>query len=269
MWLTFIEMELPILEAIGFQEILEKGSHSKPWVVLTNIDNEIKPYVVKLYKTVDIQARNKMTAEVLGNVIAQDFGLKSPVAAIINFTPQFCMQLNSECDEVIANVDDRPKFGCEYITGSSLYRKQTKAHNANKIINTGSLYAYDYFICNRDRSNNKPNLLVKDGSGILIDHEMGLEIDANTISRIIEGEWDSRYQHHLFYEILKRKHSKLEVFDEFLFYLQSFNINRYDSYFYQLENLGFNTQKELIKEYWSIVKEKYSIFANILHASIS
>lgn len=269
MQFALIKMELPILEAVGFQEILEKGSHSRPWIILANINNEIKPYVVKLYKTVDLDARNKMTAEVFGNLMAQDFGLNSPIPAIINFTPQFCMQLNSECDEVIANIDDRPKFGCEYVMGSSLYRKQTKAANANKIINTGSLYAYDYFICNRDRSNNKPNLLVKDGSGILIDHEMGLEIDEKTIYRIIHSEWDSRYQHHLFYEILKRKYYKAEIFDEFLFYLQSFNINRYDSYFVQLENLGFNTQKELIKEYWTIIKEKYSIFANILRASIS
>ncbi|MDR2948805.1 MAG: hypothetical protein LBV71_06310 [Prevotella sp.] len=261
-------MGLQIYEAIGFQGILEKGSHSKPWIILINIENEIKPYVVKLYKTADIEARNKMTAEVLGNVIAQDFGFNSPNPAIIEFTPQFCMQLNCECDEIIADIDARPKFGCEYIMGSTVFRKQTKASQTNRIINPGSLYAYDYFICNRDRNNNKPNLLVKDGDAILIDHEMGLEIDENTISRIKCREWDSRYQHHIFYEILKRKSNKSSIFDEFLFYLQSFNINRYDSYFSQLEDLGFNTQKELIKRYWATIKENNSIFANILQASI-
>ena len=30
-------MSLPFYEAIGFQNILEKGGHSKPWVVTVNV----------------------------------------------------------------------------------------------------------------------------------------------------------------------------------------------------------------------------------------
>jgi hypothetical protein len=55
-------MSLPIYEAVGFQQILDRGGHSKPWVVLVNMDGSPRPYVVKLYKTIDIEARNKMTA---------------------------------------------------------------------------------------------------------------------------------------------------------------------------------------------------------------
>lgn len=41
-------MGLPVYEAIGFQQILEKGGHSKPWIVLINMKDSLKPYVVKL-----------------------------------------------------------------------------------------------------------------------------------------------------------------------------------------------------------------------------
>lgn len=55
-------MSLPVYDAIGFQKILEKGGHSKPWVVLINSNDSLKQYVVKLYKTINIEAGNKMTA---------------------------------------------------------------------------------------------------------------------------------------------------------------------------------------------------------------
>ena len=71
-------MGLPIYKAIGFQVILDKGGHSKPWVVIVNADGSPKPYVVKLYKHIEIEARNRMTAEVLGNVMATEFGLTAP-----------------------------------------------------------------------------------------------------------------------------------------------------------------------------------------------
>ena len=63
-------MSLPIYEAIGFQQILDNGGHTKPWVVLVIMKDSPRPYVVKLYKTADIEARNKMTAEVLGKCIS-------------------------------------------------------------------------------------------------------------------------------------------------------------------------------------------------------
>lgn len=140
-------MSLPIYKAISFNAILDRGGHSKPWVVMVDLEGVPKPYVVKLYKTRDIEARNKMTAEVLGNVMAKEFGLEVPKAAIIDFTPQFSMQLNNECDQIITEMDVRPKFGSAFLEGSSLYNPQLERAYARDIINPGTLYAYDYFIC--------------------------------------------------------------------------------------------------------------------------
>ncbi|KAA6342312.1 hypothetical protein EZS27_009931 [termite gut metagenome] len=47
-------MSLPIYKAISFNAILDKGGHSKPWVVMVDLEGVPKPYVVKLYKTIVI-----------------------------------------------------------------------------------------------------------------------------------------------------------------------------------------------------------------------
>ncbi|NJK96579.1 MAG: hypothetical protein HC905_18145 [Bacteroidales bacterium] len=262
-------MSLPVFEAIGFQKILDKGGHSKPWVVLIKISDSLKPYVVKLYKTTDIEARNKMTAEVMGNLLAREFELNSANAAIINFSPEFRMKLNAACEEVLSVVDERPKFGSEFIEGSLMFNPQTDRQTIHNIIDAPLLYAFDYFLCNRDRNNNKPNLLVKRNEGILIDHEMGLEIDRGTIDNLLKEIWDSRYQYHLFYNYLKEtRGNKNNLFDEFLFYLNTLKFTKFDTYFEQLESLGFNTQKEIIKEYWLTVQQNSSKFETILKRSI-
>jgi len=262
-------MSLPFYEAISFQKIFEKGGHSKPWVVLVNMQDTVKPYVVKLYKTKDIEARNKMTAEVLGNVLAGEFGLKAPKGAIIDFTPQFCQQLNEACEEVLTQVDERPKFGSEFIEGSFIYVPQTDRKTTKELLDPALLYAFDYFICNRDRNLNKPNLLIKQDKAYLIDHEMALEISNNTLSDFELGSWDSRFQNHLFYSFLKKTHGdKSNLFDEFLLYLQNINFQRLMPYFNKLEDLGFTTHKELILDCWKTIQNKSTIFATILSNSI-
>ncbi|MBV5280874.1 MAG: hypothetical protein JZU53_00425 [Paludibacter sp.] len=261
-------MSLPIYEAIGFQQILDRGGHSKPWIVLVNMKGSPRPYVVKLYKTIDIEARNKMTAEVLGNVLASEFGLYAPPAAIINFSEAFRMQLNNECEELLVELDDRPKFGTEFIESSFLYNQGFSRKETLDLIDPPLLYAFDYFICNRDRNQHKPNLLVKQNDAILIDHEMALEIYEETITNFTQTLWDSRYQHHLFYNFITKYRDKSNLFDEFLLYLHDINFRKLESYFNQLEELGFSTQREIILRYWQLIQNNSSIFANILETSI-
>ena len=139
-------MSLPIYEAVGSQKILDKGGHSKPWVVLVDMKGSPRPYVVKLYKTIDIEARNKMTAEVLGNLLAREFGLNVPDAAIINFSDDFRLQLNAECEELLSVLDDRPKFGTEFIEAAFLYNQGFTRKETQDEIDPPTLYAFDYFI---------------------------------------------------------------------------------------------------------------------------
>lgn len=262
-------MKLPIYKARSFNRIIEEGGHSKPWIVSVDIDE--KPFVVKLYRTIDIAARNKMTAEILGNLMAKEFDLDVPPSGIIEFTEDFRMSLPPECDEILSLLDERAKFGTEYYEGTFLYAPQTPLEKAKEIIPIDTLYAFDYFICNRDRTLSKPNLLIKNEKGILIDHEMALEINKETTSNFENNTWNEKYQYHLFYNLLKESSptEKETYFNDFESYLQMFRLNKYDGIFEQLKELGFNDLKEdMIKSYFSAIIHAPRKFINILKKSI-
>ncbi len=259
-------MRLPIIKATSFNHIIQLGGHSKPWIVSTQAGS----YVAKLYKTIDLEARNKMTAEILGNLLAKDFDLNVPEAAIIEFDDNFRMSLGMKEEEILSTLDERAKFGSLYLDESYLYSPLTD-YNTNELIPIDTLYAFDYFICNRDRTQLKPNLLIKDNEAILIDHEMALEINETTINNFHQDIWDSRYKYHLFYNRLKALplEEKKNCFTDFLFYLQELRWNKYDELFVQLQDLGFDSQKETLKTYFNTICQAPEKFVNILKNSIS
>lgn len=257
---------------MSFNGIILKGGHSKPWVVSVNAEGEPKPFVVKLYRTIDIEARNKMAAEILGCLLAEEFDLLTPFSAIIEFTDEFRMTLGKEHEEILTLLDERDKFGTEYYEGAFLFAPQMMSlKETEKIISVDTLYAFDYFICNRDRTLKKPNLLIKNGEGILIDHEMALEIDEYTISNFKESKWNEKYRYHLFYDLLKGADflEKESFFNEFEFYLHSLRLNKYDGVFEQLNDLGFtNLRQGLIMKYFNTVLSNPQNFKEILRKSV-
>lgn len=265
-------MRIPVYKAMSFNGIILKGGHSKPWVVSVNAEGKPVPFVVKLYRTIDIEARNKMAAEVLGCLLAEDFDLNVPAPAIIEFTEEFRMSLGKDHEEILNLLDERAKFGTEYYEGSFLFAPQMMSlKETEKIIPADTLYAFDYFICNRDRTLKKPNLLIKNGEGVLIDHEMALEIDERTITNFKEGKWNEKYRYHLFYDLLKGADAlaKESFFNDFEFYLQSLRLNKYDGLFGQLNDLGFtNLNQDLIMEYFNMLLASPRKFRNILRESV-
>lgn len=258
-------MKLPLLKATSFNHIIRLGGHSKPWIVSTKEGN----YVTKLYKTIDLEARNKMTAEVLGNLLAKEFDLNVPEAAIIEFDDNFRMSLGMEEEEILSTLDERVKFGSLYLDESYLYSPLTDYNE--DIIAKDTLYAFDYFICNRDRTQLKPNLLIKNNEVILIDHEMALEINDDTLNNFNLNKWDSRYKYHLFYESLKSStiEEKETYFTDFLFYLQELRWNKFDDILVQLQDLGFEVHKETLKTYFNTICKNPDKFVKILKDSIS
>ncbi|MCD7898604.1 MAG: hypothetical protein LUH22_01630 [Bacteroides sp.] len=264
-------MKLPIYKATSFNYIIPKGGHSKLWIVSVNAKGKLKPFVVKLYQTTDIEDNNKMTAEVLGCLLAKEFNLTTSTPAIIEFTSEFRESLNVECSRILNSLDERSKFGTEYYPGTFLFAPQTNLEDAERILPIDTLYAFDYFICNKDRNSNKPNLLIKNQSAVLIDHEYALDINERTISRFKYDVWNQRFRHHLFYNLLKKADpaKKNNYFKDFEYHLEKLQINNYNSLFTQLKDLGFTNNKErLVKRYFWTVLSNPKKFTDILRASI-
>ncbi len=261
---------LPEYNAVSFVRIIEKGGHSKPWVVVCQTENSLKTFVVKIYATADIEARNKVTAEVIGSVLATEFDFATPKPALITFTDDFTMQLNANCALILNTKDDRIKFGTELIEGTFLFDYETNKKNIERLINPASLFAFDYFICNRDRNHNKPNMLVKGNDCYLIDHEMALEITTNTLNDLKNFRFDKRYENHIFYAHLKSKPAqwKEECFNEFEIYLHELSLNKLNSYFCLLEDHNYETRQNDVLNYFNAIKQSPSKFFSILKTAI-
>lgn len=264
---------LPVYQAISFQRILEKGGRTKPWVVLVSTPNGIKPYVVKLFETSLIDVKDSVTNEVLGNVLASEFDLKSPPAAYIDFSKDFLNTIRDEAlFEILFTKDKRLKFGTELIEPNVPFDNSVfNGAEARRIIDIDTVFAFDYLIRNRDRTRKPPNILINNDTGFLIDHELGFEITKNTSVEIFQQIIPS-YQYHVFYRYLKLSKSitKIDYFNEFEEYLRTLNVNVLNSYFKQLVDIGFSDKKRLIIENYLLeMKLNLSNFVKLMRAVIA
>jgi HipA-like protein len=266
---------LPVYNAISFQRVLEKGGRTKPWLVLVNTGEGFAPYVVKLFDTALIAERDSVTNEVIGNVLAREFQLPVPDAALIRMDSDFERTVRDpDLLEVLRDRDDRVKFGTVQLEGTFRFDPQAfSLSEVRKMIEIDSVFAFDNLIRNPDRNRIKPNLLLRSNEAYLIDHELGLEITAGSIRELDDWDWSQRYyRYHIFYEYLKGSSLglKRDYFEEFQEYLRLLNVNRLKPFYEQLGRHGFSHPKQaLTVNYLTEMKGKSANFVNLLRGLIS
>ncbi|HXB92281.1 MAG TPA: HipA family kinase [Puia sp.] len=267
---------LPIYNAISFQRVLEKGGRTKPWLVLVNTGTSVQPYVVKLFETALIEEKDSVTSEVLGNILAREFDLHVPDAALINMgNSDFTKTIQDPALlKILDEKDNRLKFGSSLLDG--FYRfdaSSVSLAEAKRMIEIDTLFAFDNLIRNPDRNNLKPNLLVKSDQAFLIDHELGFEITDTSIHELKSWQWKERFfRYHIFYNYLKNSPQaiKKDYFDEFGELLVRLNVKFLEPYFEQLANLGFSRKNgEVIRRYLSEMKQNSTKFVSLLKGLIS
>lgn len=264
-------MALPEFEAISFRRILEKGAHTKPWLIEVGTNNGPTPYIAKIYTPDQIATSNSVTAEVLGNILAKEFDLHAPNAALIHFSAEFRMFLNAECQIVLDQADERPKFGSEYLFPSSEFTIELSKKTFKRFIDPDTLYAFDNFIRNGDRGERKTNLILHKKMAWVIDHEMAFDIDENTIDEFNRHTMQEKFcRHHLSYLYLKKssKATKKAYFETFGYYLQILNINIILPYLDQLEIHGYITKRKQILQYLEHIKQNSTKFVSLLQQQI-
>ena len=262
---------LSVYEAISFENRIEKGGSTYPWIVNVLTEEGIETYVVKLFTEKHIEQYNPVVNEVVASLLATEFDLPTPAPALINFSADFIDTLSSPLKKELKKKDTRIKFGCKYIPGATsyspaLHRKFFKRYEVD------SIFAFDNLIQNVDRRNEKPNILLLDKRAYLIDHELSLSsINEKLANDLRAGHWRYNKERHIFYEYLKkgRKKDKLSYFETFLENLRHLNVNKADEYLSILETHGYSTEAfTYIKSYLAIVKNDCSKFINLLRNSI-
>lgn len=266
---------LPVYRAISFHGVYEKRNRTKPWLVSVNANGQIKQFVVKLFGTQSIDIHDSVTKEVLGNVLAKEFDLPVPNAALIDIGDDFSSTLRDfDAIETLDNSDWRLKFGTEEQKGVIPFDTSLARYEAKQIVEIDTVLGFDCLIRNIDRNRGNPNLLIKSEEAYLIDHELAFQIDENSSDEII-NRWfirDRYFRDHVFFDYLKssRMVDRKEYFNTFEEYLRTLNINKLNPYFQKLLDAGFSSKNHnLIREYLETMKNNSSIFVKILKGIIN
>ena len=262
--------KIPVYTAIQIDRkpIDEKSGHTKPWVVTAATPNGLTPYVVKLYNNKQVDDFHCVINEIIGNVLAQEFGLQVPQLALIDIPEILTANLSTEMQDQLEYADHRLKFATLQLKGVNIAIPGLDKRQLTKRINLDTLYAFDNLICNRDRGTGKPNLLLGDEGAYLIDHELCFEeklMYSDIENTVIEQVFTN---YHLFYPYLKRAVKKQTFFDEFSLYLRELRPASLNPYFRELTDNGFEDYSEPILHRLEHIKQKSTIFVSQLKSSL-
>jgi hypothetical protein len=263
---------LKILDAIQFQKVFTEGGRTKPWLIQVAVNGERRPYVAKIFTTDEVDDENTVAREVFGSVLAGQFDLSTPDIALVRFTKSFVNTLPNEIRQQLLQKDDRLKFGSAYLPNTQLFVSSKKIHIADLKYNTASIYAFDTIINNKDRGLYKPNILVSNASDdyYLIDHERAFKHITKLNKEVQIEEFSEVFREHLFYQDLKSRKDKRDLFSNFHASLKCFNTNILDKYqdVLSVNDLGHSNFDE-IKSYLVTLKKKYIWVEKMLYNTLS
>lgn len=272
---------LPTYKAIAVnQEAIISGS-TKPCImtVVDQDDNIVGDYVVKVFKSRNIEQSQPTNKEVYGSILAQAFDFAVPEPALIRVEKGLIDLLNES--ERYRNFKLLPGvyFGSAYLSNVLDY---SGAVNLKfEPWEEETIFAFDAFIRNIDRRIRKPNLFFKDGTVHLVDHELSFELNGKTFEELYqerEKYWkfmnlsDSELKReHIFLRKLSAQNKKNPItFDTFREYLRTLNVDLLDEFASQLESLGNDSSDWLeIKPYLESVKQHPDKFIQILQELIA
>lgn len=260
---------LKIYKAKKFIRVLEEGGHTKPWLIEVESEAQMR-VVMKLYTTTQIESRNSVTAEVIGNILAKEFDFSVPEILFVQTTSNFFETIeNEELKNTLLQTDERLKFASVYIDSATKLEFGLELDFLETNINLENLYAFDNFIRNGDRGERKTNMIIQTETAeiFLIDHEMAFDLNEETISNFQKKKWEGKFStYHFANSYLKEKQNV--DFYEFEEYIKTLNLNNLTPYFQQLEDLGFDTQEDLITEYLLHIKQNFTNFITLLKMTI-
>lgn len=253
------------------RRIEAKFGHTEPWIVLCEGADGLVAFVVKVFKEHHLREKPRVHGEFIGTWAAGEFDLLTPDVAWIKFDQTFILSLPKEISGSVDLDDDRLKFGSRVLGPIQHFSTGMPKGKFQKLIQLDTLYAFDNLIRNPDRGSHKPNLLLREDSAYVIDHEYALEIDVDTLSHFenldIAGKFSTS---HITFPYLSssKENVKRNYFDMFLEYLRAFNLEDLEAVLREVTNEGYEAQLKPILEYFRFVKGNPSIFVTALKRTL-
>jgi len=260
-------MPLPRYKATRFLKIIARGGHSKPWLIEAEADGCTETLVMKVFTTTQIEARDCVTNEVIGNILAQEYDFSVPQAAFVHTPNAFWDALpDRESREALALADPRPKFASVFVeTGQKVTPSLSLAY-LDENIDLELLYAFDNLIRNPDRGTGKTNLLINDEEDIfLIDHELALESLFTGVADFKAEQPERFNKYHLAYAHLKAQKPDFQLAYD---YLKSLSLHSLEECFAQLTALKYIPRQDAILFHLELIKNNPPSFIKMLQTSL-
>jgi hypothetical protein len=231
---------------------LAAGGSSKPLLITAVAeDKKAKQYVVKLFKTDNIEQNYSVAKEIFINELAKEFALSVPDYALIkirkedilNFYEGSGTELTDDELDRINKLDNGYKF-CSEFMGQYLIFSPLVSLPFIKDYDIENLFCFDNLVLNVDRGGyrDKPNLLINDREILLIDHELTLPFINNTSENPNYHNYIRNYQYerHILTRHLRALRSKDNLFVEFFESLRYIRIDKFNTLFDEMDDYKIN-----------------------------
>jgi len=159
-----------------------------------------------------------LTCEMISSLLAEDLGLMTPPAAIVEVDPAIAELLSRQDSDVADIIKRSPglNFGSQVLVGGYGVWPINKTIPASIRPLATEIFAFDALIQNPDRKVSNPNLLWKGEEIFLIDHELAFSflyhIGPLTDPWKLEGTMGDFLNDHVFYRELKGQEIDLDRF---------------------------------------------------------
>jgi hypothetical protein len=168
--ITDINYTLPIIEALTPHDVLESGANRPLLITGANSQGVKGDYVVKFRNAQRMSAEACMR-ELISLFIARELEIQSVSPVIIHISAEFVELLQGKSIWQIASQSIGHNFGSEYIKGEKTLLVPEEL-NSYQLPFAQSIFIFDVFIQNPDRTVNKPNMLTDARDITIFDHEL-------------------------------------------------------------------------------------------------
>jgi hypothetical protein len=170
MKITDKHYSLPIIEALSPHETFDSGAN-KP-LLITGVDaaGTKNDYVVK-FRAAERMSAEACMRELLALFIAAEMEIKAVQPAIINISQDFADLLIGNSAWQYASQSIGYNFGSEYVKRFKTIIP-TQSLNNHQVPFAQKIFAFDVFIQNNDRRNDKPNMMTDGHEIVIYDHEL-------------------------------------------------------------------------------------------------
>jgi hypothetical protein len=197
-------------EALRFDRTIGTG-RTKPLVIEcargVRDDHERRSLVVKARSLPEV-TESGMFCELIGNLLARDFGIDTPAPGLVTLSSDFVEVANHALRNHGLRLEPGFGVGCELLPKGFTSPILGSALSEEELPQAALIYGYDLIVQNPDRHPRNPNLLTKGGRLVAIDFNLAFSFIVPVFGKQPEP-WElsqHRFNHeHLFKRGLRNR----------------------------------------------------------------